>query len=195
MTGDAADVQWDLLSSRGFASRFAGTWVEGGDPDVLAEVLRVDPQSRLECDLATAMRWYEPYSNDDIIWIGEHAPGWTHIISISGLGIWPGPLSEHDRRVFFLEYDDGEEGLHGLTYWRDGTRAGDAGRNSNDPGDLAPLFERHGIESDAFDDGEGELNAYLFLLGQITGRFIDEEWLAASRSLYRIPPNAWADIA
>lgn len=44
------------------------------------------------------MRWYQPHSFDEVIWIGEHAPGWSHIISLSGLCIVPGPLSEHSRR-------------------------------------------------------------------------------------------------
>jgi hypothetical protein len=45
------------------------------------------------------MRWYQPHSFDEVIWIGEHAPGWSHIISLSGLCIVPGPLSQHSRRM------------------------------------------------------------------------------------------------
>ncbi|MFI6477137.1 hypothetical protein ACIBH1_04350 [Nonomuraea sp. NPDC050663] len=182
--------QWDLLFSSGFSARFAGTWIEGGDPESLARILGVDPASRLDCDLPTALQWYRPHGTDDVIWIGEHAPGWTHIISLSGLCIFPGPLSAEGRRLFYVEYDGGEGGLDGLDYWRDGDRAGRSGQHAIDLGELEPLFERHAIDIEAVDDDEDEMDAYLRLLGHVTGRFIDQEWLAATRTLYRIPDSA-----
>ncbi|MET9250293.1 hypothetical protein [Nonomuraea sp. NPDC003709] len=184
--------QWGFLSSHGFSARFAGTWVEGSDPESAAHILRADPASRLDCDFETAMQWYDPYSSEEIVWVGVHAPEWLHIISLSGVGIAPGPLSADGRRLFYLEYDDGEGGVHGLSYWRDGKGRGQYGRNSNTLGELEVLFNRHNVDATAAQDDESELNSYLHLLGHVTGRFIDQDWLMSPRTLYRIPDDAWS---
>lgn len=188
-----AEDQWSLLSSHGFSERFAGTWVEGNDPESVAQQLGADLDSRLVCDLPTAMRWYDPYSPEEIIWAGPHAPGWLHIISLSGGPVAPFPISGNGRRLFYLEYDDGEGGVHGLSYWRDGQNRGQCGRDSNFLGELEPLLGEYNLESPAtvgFADEEDELNDYLHLIGLVTGRYIDHEWFGASRTLYRIPDEA-----
>lgn len=184
--------QWGFLASHGFSARFAGTWVEGNDPDSVAHILRADPASRLDCDFETAMQWYDPYSSEEIVWVGVHAPEWLHIISLSGVGIAPGPLSTGGRRLFYLEYDDGEGGVHGLSYWRDGKGRGQYGRDSNTLGELEALFDRYDVDAAAAEDDEGELNSYLLLLGHVTGRFIDQDWLMSPRTLYRVPDDAWS---
>jgi hypothetical protein len=187
------DDQWDLLVSGGFSEWFAGTWVDD-DSEEVARRLRVDPVTRLDCDLSTAMRWYQPYVSEaeQIVWVGAHAPGWTHIIGICGTPyIWPGPLSEGGRRMFHLEYDEHIEGVHGLDYWRDGKGVGQYGQHTNEVGELDALLDSHGIDIDSVEDDADEINAYLRLVGRITGRFIDQDWLAATRTLYRIPGGAW----
>lgn len=184
--------QWRMLAAHGFSSRFAGTWVEHDDAEVVASLLRADPASRLDCDLQTAMRWYEPYERDEeIVWIGAHSLGWSHITSISGDPIHPLPLSANGRRLFSLEYDDGEGGVHGLSYFRDGGNRGQYGRDSNEQGELEGLFSAYDVELTPVDEDEAELNDYLRLIGRVTGRFIDQEWLRTPRSLYRIPDGAW----
>jgi hypothetical protein len=78
-----SENQWDLLREFGLGSGFAGIWVEGDDPEELARRLRVDPGLRVECGFDEATR-YEQSLDDEVIWIGPHAPGWTHILWLSG---------------------------------------------------------------------------------------------------------------
>ncbi|GAA0971922.1 hypothetical protein GCM10009555_024110 [Acrocarpospora macrocephala] len=54
-----AGDQWARLISHGFEARFGAMWVEGDDPEGTAHELRADPATRLDCDLQTAMRWYQ----------------------------------------------------------------------------------------------------------------------------------------
>ncbi|WP_449064747.1 hypothetical protein [Planomonospora algeriensis] len=185
------DGQWDLLIEYGFTARFAGTWVEGDDTEEIARRLRVDPATQLDCDLATAMRWYQPYEPEEIIWIGSHSPGWTHITSISGLNVMPGPLTQDGRKMFYLEYNEIDE-FQGLDYWRDGKGRGRYGPDSDGIGELGELFDSNGIDIAALEDDLQDVKACLYLMGQITGRSIDQGWLAATRTLYRIPDGAWA---
>ncbi|NRQ33827.1 hypothetical protein HII36_18500 [Nonomuraea sp. NN258] len=173
--------QWDLLCTFGFSTRFAGTWVENEDPHEVARQLGVDPATRLDCDLRTAMRSYEPWGSDEIIWIGAHGQGWTHLISISGPVVAPGPPSANGRRLFFVEYDD-DEGVHGLSYWRDGEPLGQYG----DGGELGPMLVHHGIDLASAQSEADEMNAYLTLVGLATGRFVDSGLLSETRTLYRL---------
>ncbi|MFC7642927.1 hypothetical protein ACFQX6_19955 [Streptosporangium lutulentum] len=66
--------QWALLSARGFDDMFAGTWIEGDDPDEIARILGSDPAAAVPCGLDEAMREYEPYAFKELVWLGEHAP-------------------------------------------------------------------------------------------------------------------------
>jgi hypothetical protein len=44
-------------------------------------------------------------------------------------------------------------------------------------------------------DGSLEREAHLMLcmVGRITGRFLDRKWFTSTRTLYRIPENAWEE--
>ncbi|MCT9929902.1 hypothetical protein N5079_06675 [Planotetraspora sp. A-T 1434] len=177
--------QWGLLLSHGFSTRFAGTWVEGDDPEYIARLLGADPNCRLDADLNMAMRWYQPYSTEEVIWIGDHAPGWTHFINISGLS---GPVRNtgiSGGRAFQVEWDEDVEGVHDLYCFIDGVFAAELGAFS--PEIVDPVFAPY-AEGLAWKHGSDEqiANAFLTVVGRITGRFIDQEWINATRSLYRI---------
>lgn len=174
--------QWDLLCAFGFSTRFAGTWIENEDPHEVARQLGADPSTRLDCDLQTAMRSYQPWGSDEIIWIGAHAPGWTQLITMSGPCAAPGPPSENGRRLFFVEYDE-DEGVHGLSYWRDGEPLGQYG----DRGELGPMLAQHGIDLASAQSEADEMNAYLTLVGRITGRSVDSGLPSEMRTLYHLP--------
>ncbi|WP_055477976.1 hypothetical protein [Sphaerimonospora mesophila] len=196
-----AQDQWQALASCGFQQWFAGTWVEGDDPEEIARLLRVDPDSAERCDLGSAMRWYEPMAFKEMVWIGEHAPGWTHVISISGPPLTTRDLAAAGRRFMqVIWYADGI-GVHDLVYG-DGRAVGA----------LSPLDIRNVPQGSMFDGYNGGLPSHwgivdfsttgparpvgtlklwldnwFCLVGRITGRFIDRDWLNATRTLYRIP--------
>ncbi|MEV0589660.1 hypothetical protein [Nonomuraea sp. NPDC050310] len=184
-----ADDQWELLSSHGFSEGFAGTWLEGDDVEAVARQLRADLSSRLDCDLQAALDWYDPLSFEEVVWVGEHAPGWLHIIGLQGPGVVPAPLSAEGRRLFFLEYNF--EGVQGLSYWRDGQNRGQMGRNANFGGELEDVFAEHEVSPTRGGSEQEEMNDYLLLLGRVTGRFIDQDWFTGQRALFGIPKGAW----
>ncbi|MFF0578097.1 hypothetical protein [Streptosporangium saharense] len=185
--------QWDLLVEHGFRKRFLGLWVEGGDPDELAWRLRVAPEARLECDLDTAMRWYAPYAQTRIAWIGAHTPGWTRVIAISGAWFPQETLSERGLRLFQVEYDQDVDGLRDLDYYHDGAFIAEI----NPPylGEEAEETEyaryHAGLELNPDATQEAALNAFLCLIGRITGRFIDQDWFTSIGTLHRIPDGIW----
>lgn len=98
------------------------------------------------------MREYEPYAFKELVWLGEHAPGWTHAITIADPD-WP-----------FHEYAEG------ITPSRPGLIDLFSGGPASPVGSLG-LW----------------LDDWLVLAGRISGRFIDEQYLDATRRLYRIP--------
>lgn len=110
----------ESAGSAGFRYALSGLWVQNDDPEEVALLLRADPESRLDCDLDTAMRWYEPYSEHEIAWIGPHSPGWTHVLSISGSYLEEHVLSRGGRSVFRVEYDRHVDGIHDLDHFHDG---------------------------------------------------------------------------
>lgn len=130
------DDQWDLLVSGGFSEWFAGTWVDD-DSEEVARRLRVDPATRLDCDLSTAMRWYQPYVSEaeQIVWVGAHAPGWTHIIGICGTS-W---VFEVERAAVnnSLDHRGRTKRMPGLLMLDDGS-GGDSGSSSLRPVEITP---------------------------------------------------------
>ncbi|WP_169987813.1 hypothetical protein [Microbispora sp. H10836] len=193
--------QWPLLAARGFDDMFAGTWIEGDDPDEIARVLGSDPATAVPCGLDEAMREYEPYAFRELVWLGEHSPGWTHAITIAGPRLRTDVLAATGRRFLQVVWEPYGLGVHDL-YYSDGSTAG---RHSPteiaDPGwpyhqyatGLAP--RRPGL-IDVFTTGEPArpegslglwLDNWLTLAGRVSGRLIDERYLDATRRLYSVP--------
>ncbi|MDP9844431.1 hypothetical protein [Streptosporangium lutulentum] len=190
--GSPAEDQWDLLVSHGFGTRFSGLWVEGDDPDEIARRLRADPESRLECDLPTAMRWYQPYSSTEIVWIGAHAPGWMHVLSISGSYLEEYVLTVGGRRLFRVEYDRLVDGVHDLDYFHNGRFVEELSGFCEGEMETGSIFDLYSMGLDFSHPGdERMMSTFLTLVGRVSGRFIDRRWLEATRVLYRIPDDAW----
>ncbi|MEV4224087.1 hypothetical protein [Nonomuraea sp. NPDC049725] len=190
--------QWPLLEARGFGDLFAGTWIEGDDPDEIARLLGGDPAAAVPCGLAEAMRHYEPYGFDELVWMGAHAPGWIHAITVAGPRLRTEPLA--GRRYVQVVWDADGLGVHDL-YYSDGVTEG---RLS--PRDVAvtgwPFHEHaHGLADDRMSpfnvfawqevrpDGVLRLwlDNWLIVAGRLSGRFLDDDCLDATRRLYRLP--------
>ncbi|MFI6909619.1 hypothetical protein ACIBKY_50745 [Nonomuraea sp. NPDC050394] len=54
------------------------------------------------------------------------------------------------------------------------------------------MFQDYAQDLDLGDAGLQELVEYfLILAGRITGRYLDRDWFATPRVLYRVPRDAW----
>jgi len=190
-----AENQWDLLVECGqwLELGFHALWVESDDQEELARLLKVDLDSRLECDLVTLARTYEgPPAKG--VWMGQHAPGWTHIFAVDLYSFHPAIRNLGKRRVFEIYYA-GEvgEGLEPLYLNYDGEQLGDITPPLVEGGpmdlpDYLPYAE--GLEL----DNKGmhwDVHLFFCMMGRITGRFADREWWTATRTFYRIPDGSW----
>ncbi|MFF4412005.1 hypothetical protein ACFYY8_05700 [Streptosporangium sp. NPDC001559] len=190
--------QWDLLVEHELGEWFSCQWVDTEDVDEIARRLRVDPDSGTPCDFETAMRSYETDPNTLIVWVGEHSPGWSTVLTLSGVTVPPKAmeaLSAGRRRVleaFFVEVADPGK----LLYTRDGEYIGEVFPPSSRGGwTEVPEFEAYtsGLElHGAMSDAE-VFDRCLCMMGRITGRFVDREWFTSIRTLYRIPEGTWEE--
>lgn len=192
------DDQWDLLveCGHGLALGFHALWVESDDPEELARLLRVDLSTRLQCDLAT-MRDAFVGQPKKAVWMGSHAPGWTHVFVFGLPFSHPAISNLGKRRVFHMRFT-GEvgEGLEPLYLDYDGESVGEIYLPSEDGGYTAlPEYRPFtaGLISDEDTTLEEDVHLMWCLVGRITGRFADREWWAATRTFYRIPNGAWED--
>jgi hypothetical protein len=94
-------------------------------------------------------------------------------------GNWGGPPRPGDLRKYVI-------GVAHPT-----KTGGQYGRNSNYLGELESVFNEHAVELTPVEDVQAELNDYLLLIGRVTGRFIDQDWLTSQRAISRIPDGAW----
>jgi len=194
--------QWELLRGAGMARGFTGTWIESDDTDAVATLLGADLTSRQDCDLATAMTCYRPMAFTERAWIGPHADGWTHALTISG----PPPVTTRltDAGLRFLQIRTLDAYVYDLLYG-DGVTTGWAtqrwyGEVIAEPSSMvepylrevgcpeSPEVVRSGswvVEPEHH--GRVCLETYLFLTGRMSGRFIDHQWLSEKRALYTIP--------
>jgi hypothetical protein len=191
-----AEDQWDLVveCGHGLALGFHALWVESDDPEELARLLRVDPGTRLQCDLAT-MRDVFMGPPKKAIWMGPHAPGWTHIFVFGTYSFHPAIRNLGKRRVFEI-YFAGEvgEGLEPLYLNYDGEPLGDVTPPFEEGGNMDLSDYRPytvGLELGYDSDLERQVHLFFCMVGRITGRFADREWWAATRTFYRIPDRSW----
>ncbi|MEU8041725.1 hypothetical protein [Streptosporangium sp. NPDC049078] len=195
--GLPTENQWDLLVEYGqwLDQGFHALWMESDDQAELARLLRVDPGSRLECDLKTVFETYEGLP-EKAIWMGQHAPGWTHTFAFGMYSYHPAIRNLGKRRVFEI-YFSGEigEGLEPLYLNYDGEQIGDITPPlvEGGPMDLPDYLPyTAGLEL----DNKGtpwDVHLFFCMMGRITGRFADRAWWTSTRTFYRIPDGAWED--
>ncbi|MFD1938766.1 hypothetical protein ACFSKW_45620 [Nonomuraea mangrovi] len=190
-----AEDQWELLAEHNLSYYFHGLWVESDDREEVARLLRVDPGTRLECDRETLVEMYQGRPADTV-WIGPHAPGWTHVLAFGLHPFHPAIRNLGKRRVFEIRYDEAQYELEGMYLYHDGERLGDAGPPLEEGGPMfLPDYRRYAGGLALLDDLDLERHAHrmLCMMGRISGRFLDREWFAATRSLYRIPDETWPE--
>ncbi|OPG11398.1 hypothetical protein [Microbispora sp. GKU 823] len=191
-----AENQWDLMveHGHGLQNGFHGLWVEGDDPEELSRLLRVDQDSRLECDLETATEVYGSTRERGAVWIGPHAPGWTHVLVFGLHPYHPAILNLGKRRVFeiFCREELGE--LDPLNLYYDGAQLGDVTPPYDQGGDMdLPEYLPYtlGLELGETRSLKRDMHLMASMVGRITGRFTDRDWWTATRTFYRIPDKAW----
>jgi hypothetical protein len=192
--------QWELLveygHGHGLALGFHALWVEGDDQEELARLFRVDPGTRVNCDAATLAGTYSGPPTTGI-WVGSHAPGWTHIFAFGMPLSHPALSNLGKRRVFQMRFaGETGEGLEPLYLDYDGESVGEIYLPSEDGGYMAlPEYRPFTTGLVSNEDATLEQDVHLMwcLVGRITGRFADRDWWTAIRSYYRIPDEAWVD--
>lgn len=121
-------------------------------------------------------------------WIGVHSPGWSVAVTMSGTLPFRPEASAGGRRIITHShmayiYELADEGM---LYYHDGELIGT----------LGAIEEFQDYTSDlevGWDVGlQVTVESFLTLAGRITGRFLDRDWFAASRVLYRVPRDAWS---
>ncbi|GAA3572741.1 hypothetical protein GCM10022419_062070 [Nonomuraea rosea] len=194
-----ADNQWDLLVEYGhwLELGFHALWVESDDQEELVRRLQVDPGSRLEYDLETLARTYKgPPAKG--VWMGPHAPGWTHIFAVDLYSFHPAIRNLGKRRVFEI-YFAGEagEGLEPLYLNYDGEQLGDVTPPDEEGGDMELndyLPYTAGLALGTERNYKRDMHLMFCMVGRITGRFADQDWWTSTRTFYRIPEGAWEDM-
>jgi hypothetical protein len=191
-----ADNQWDLLVEYGhwLELGFHALWVESDDQEEVARLLKADPGSRMECDLKTVFMTYEGMP-EKAIWMGSHAPGWTHIFAFGMYSFHPAIRNLGKRRVFEM-YFAGEvgEGLEPLYLNYDGEQLGDVTPPYGEGGDMELndyLSYAAGLALGTKRNYKRDMHLMFCMVGRITGRFTDREWWTANRTFYRIPEGSW----
>ncbi|MBN6057927.1 hypothetical protein JYK22_38760, partial [Nonomuraea sp. RK-328] len=189
--------QWDLLREHGLHELFSGQWVEIEDVDEVVRRLGGDPEAGVPCDFRTAMESYDlsTSSSELVMWIGGHAPGWSHILTLGGT-LPPqgatGALSAEQRRVFDTFFIWATGHLHNL-YSYDGECIGDV--SPPYPGGSGEI-EEFDVYSSGLELADGMKTAEVFdrilcMVGRITGRFIERDLFSSTRTLYRFPKSTW----
>ncbi|GAA0841688.1 hypothetical protein ACFQVD_07020 [Streptosporangium amethystogenes subsp. fukuiense] len=172
--------QKDLIVEYGLYNSFFATWVSIEDVNAVAMHLEVAPEAKKICDFQAAVRSCEPSPGTQWFWITRHAPGWSHILTLSGASPSSDTLSLNRQRVFELAYIGGIEELYPLAYTCDGK----SDAEFFDVLEYAPYWEdfnsSHRISVDE------EFEQELIIMGRITGRFYDREFFSSQGLLCRI---------
>ncbi|MEU8378521.1 DUF6461 domain-containing protein [Streptosporangium sp. NPDC048865] len=192
--------RYDLLNAYELHDVFVGAWCDGLSVAETAARLRADPDSATACSWAEIGDGLESLgAGTGVVWIGEQAPGWTQIIQYEGPHIGmnePQLKLSEGGALLYLGWPLLEtEGAEDLEYVVDGRARTSV--SLVDPG------ERSGPEPDALDrymDGltldletpvDEVLDAAFRLVGRVTGRELDADWLRGSHTRYVIPGAAW----
>ncbi|MEV4897072.1 hypothetical protein AB0K48_47780 [Nonomuraea sp. NPDC055795] len=192
-----ADNQWDLLVEYGESLElgFHALWMEGEDEEDLTRLFKADPGARVECDLTTLARMDEGPETMGV-WMGPHAPGWTHAFVFGMWSFHPAIRNLGKRRVFEIQYmGEAGEGLEPLYLNYDGEQLGDVTPPFEQGGDMIlPDYRPYttGLELGGKRMRE-HVHLFFCMMGRITGRFADRDWWTATRAYYPIPLAAWED--
>ncbi|WP_219471574.1 hypothetical protein [Nonomuraea rhizosphaerae] len=183
-----------LEHGHGLQNGFHGLWVESDDLNELSRLLRVDPDSRRQCDLETALGMYEGQWGKADVWMGPHAPGWTHILAF---GLYPGHpavLGLGPRRVFEIFCCEELGKLDPVRLYEDGRQVGDITPPYREGGVMESpeyLPYTRGLALGDTRNLKRDLHLMMCVAGRITGRFLDRDWFTSSRPFYRIPEERW----
>ncbi|GIH69700.1 hypothetical protein Mth01_19530 [Sphaerimonospora thailandensis] len=169
------------MTEYGAGPEFQAQWVDIGDLHDVARRLQVTSDTIVTCDFQTAVRSVSPLSDMKQVWISSLASGWSHIFRLSGSLPSPVELSLGGHRVFEITY-------FALV------------------GEIDPPFYAHNGVLDVEFLAEDEysvhcanlrfndrtplpevLEQYLVVLGRITGRFLDRDWVSSQGLLASIP--------
>jgi hypothetical protein len=182
MNAYPAENQQHLLLEHGLDLRFAALWASIGDGHEVAQRLHVPADSIETCDFDTAMRSYAPLSQAQRVWITPHAPGWSHVLVLSG---WKMPSAEKlsfgGQHVFEVSCIGGVEEVEELVYTYDGASTRDFFDKDE--------YRTHWADL-PYDDmllPAEELEQHLIIMGRITGRFLDRDWISSQGLLCTIP--------
>ncbi|MFG1827343.1 hypothetical protein ACGFIJ_33130 [Microbispora bryophytorum] len=178
------ESQWDLLDEHDLNARFDAAWIDTEDVEEIAGRFRADPSSRILCDLKTAFRLNGDRGRDTVVWIGTHSPGWSVAITLGGAFTLRETASTGGRLIITYWHiaELGEIDDEGMIYYQDGEPMRTVGVEG---------FREYVHDLDEFTNFQEEVENYLILAGRVTGRFLDRDWFAVPRTLYRIPKGAW----
>ncbi|MFC4062729.1 DUF6461 domain-containing protein [Planomonospora corallina] len=201
---DTSTGLWELLTRYGidYDTPFRAIWCEGLDELEVARRLGADLGSARECgwqDIVTGS--YSDGSTEGVVWVGRQAPGWIQVIQLEGHDCWRWQswraLTRNGGRLLYLGWPLFEvEGVEDLEYVVNGEVVttlvvGDPEeRNGSDPNALDLYME--GLDFIG-DTSQAEITSALRLIGRITGREIDQEWLEGTHTRYVIPASARKD--
>ncbi|MFI6713612.1 hypothetical protein ACIBF7_44810 [Nonomuraea sp. NPDC050478] len=176
-----AEAQKGLLAEHGLYGSFAATWVSIENINDVATRLQVAPEARTTCDFETAMSLYEPSSGMRRVWVNRHAPGWSHILTLSGAMPSAEALSLDNQRAFELACNGEVDEIYPLSYTRDGVSDVDFFEIP----EYVPYWDD--LESPPFMPTAEELEQHLIIMGRISGRFYDREWFLSEGLLLTVP--------
>ncbi|RJL23910.1 hypothetical protein [Bailinhaonella thermotolerans] len=177
MTTFPAENQQRLLLEAGLDAYFNAQWIDIGDIGEVARRLHVVSDTMVTCGLQTATTSYDPTSWPHKVWITSLTPAWSLVLAVAG--IIPDTmerLSAGGHRVFEIFGDDEE--MEQIQYAFDGDILGE----------FFAYEEFNAYWQDlSYDSLEEELEMYLCIMGRITGRFFDRDWLASQGLLGEVP--------
>ncbi|GAB3141298.1 hypothetical protein [Microbispora hainanensis] len=183
-----AESQWDLLEEYGLNSWFDVAWIDVPDTGRAAACFRADPDSAIPCDLDAAFARAGDDTQNNLLWIGAHSLDWSVAVAMSGSLSFEKEASASARRIFTHKHmaDIYELSNEGMLYYFDGKLIGTLG--------VIEEFQECTRDLEVgWDAGFRQtVESFLILAGRITGRFLDRDWFATPRVLYRIPGDAWS---
>ncbi|MEV6868196.1 hypothetical protein AB0M44_45345 [Streptosporangium subroseum] len=173
--------QQRLLAAHGLDGRFGAQWVSIADGHEVARHLHFPAETIETCDFQTAMRSYDPGGFAQRVWITSHAPGWSHVLLLSGGEASSAQeLSRHGQRVFEISYVGGIEELDEPIYTHDGEY-----RSIVDEAEYAAHWTD--LSSDNTTTVPELMDQFLIVIGRITGRFLDQDWVSSEGLLCIMP--------
>ncbi|MEU7901124.1 hypothetical protein AB0B45_50910 [Nonomuraea sp. NPDC049152] len=181
MTPFPVENQQQLLVAHGLDRWFGAQWVSIEDRHEVARRLNFPAETIETCDFQTALRSYDPVSPAQRVWITSHAPGWSHVLLLSGgQASSAEALSRHGRRVFEISYIGGIEEIEELTYVHDGEY-----RSVFDEEEYRVHWAD--LPNDNMMSETETLDQYLIIIGRITGRFLGHDWVSSQGLLCVMP--------